>query len=607
LKDLTVILLPPDLHLIRKKAGSLDPGVPAAWVYLGRDALFSHALDRELPPLGRIPTGDRLQELAREHRNDYIRFIGGLAARFQGIPWWLTSVSEKNPFYSDLFLDFCRMALCREQAGGREGYLLVICGSRGLREAIQGSLPAGGGLRVEMPDPLSPRLREPARDRLIAFFRISWWMARYLGRILLARIFAPARYGGEGGHREGKLVLIHSWADGRSFTPGGGYSDTFTGALGPELERRSARVAYLISILPTFPYLRGLLALRRARVEYRLTEEFMTVPDLLRAPFTIRGQAVRELEPAVLQGMDLSPLVSEELARDGLHTRRELSWLMYRAARRLGQQIPLRSFVYTFENHLWEKLVCLGLREAAPRTTRIGYAHSIVIPMNLSYSLSGEERGTVPLPDLIAVNGPRAREVLASSGFDPGSIFISGAFRYPGEVEAKMRPRERGEQVVLVALPSGIEESLELAHKSVQALGDPTGCRVVLKCHPSVPPDRLSPYLSPLPPHFSFSTDPVATLLGKAGLVLYTSSTVAVEAAAWGIPVVHVRSDLAIDRNIFDGDPRVPSLATPAGIREAVLGLLGREFSEEEYPGDLVRGLFAPVSEENLEKFLGAP
>jgi len=604
LNELTVILLPPDLDLIRGRADSLDPGAPAGWVYLGNDALFSHALDRELSRLPRIRTGTRLQELARAHRQEYIDFIGDLSARYQGVPWWITSISEKNPFYTDLFLNICRVALCRELARERKGTLLVICGSRGLRETLGKALSGLDGLQVEVHDHPS-RIGERAWSMATAVLQVSWFVARYLSRVLLARIFFHPAWGGKGGLPEGKLVLIHSWADGRSFARNGIYLDTFTGSLGDALERRSARVAYLVSILPTYPYFRGILALRRVRGEVHPAEEFITWFDVIAAPWRVRRHAAKQVQPALLPGLDLSPLIREELARDGLDTRRELSCLMGSAARRMGKALSPGSFIYTFENHTWEKMVCLGLGEASPATTRIGYAHSIVIPMNLSYSRSRTEREIAPIPHFIAVNGPRALKVLTESGFEPELVFISGALRYQGEVLPRPAARTRERETILVALPAGVDESLELAFKTIQAFGECQGVNVILKCHPSVAPSRLEPHLPPLPPTIAFSRDPIDILLGLADLVLYSSSTVAVEAVARGVPVVHVKSDLLIDRNIFDGEPSVPSLSLPDEIRNAVEDLLGMLKLGGKIPPVRVTELFSPVKEEQIDRFLG--
>jgi hypothetical protein len=225
--------------------------------------------------------------------------------------------------------------------------------------------------------------------------------------------------------------------------------------------------------------------------------------------------------------------------------------------------------------------------------------------MNLSYSLSRTERGIAPLPHLIAVNGPRARKVLSGSGFDPESIFIAGTFRYPASWPRRAAPSREDVATILVALAAGIDESLELALKSVEALGGSAGTRLILKCHPSVAPASLVPHLSPLPPDVSVSSAPIGDLLGKTDLVLYSSSTVAVEAAARGIPVVHVRSDLIIDRNIFEGEPGVPSCSTPEELMNTVTGLVSRLRAGEAVPLPDIGEIFSPVVEENIGRFLG--
>ena len=62
----------------------------------------------------------------------------------------------------------------------------------------------------------------------------------------------------------------------------------------------------------------------------------------------------------------------------------------------------LEKIIYPFENKSLEKLLLLGL----PKKIRtIGYQHSSITPMHLSFQLSKKEIYKMPLPDKIVTVG----------------------------------------------------------------------------------------------------------------------------------------------------------------------------------------------------------
>ncbi len=396
---------------------------------------------------------------------------------------------------------------------------------------------------IRICDPWSSRLRDDAAGALTGISARAWFLMRFTGRILLSRVYAIARHAGKERGASPERVFIHSWADERAFQVPGTYTDTYFGTLGKDLKEKGYRCAYAVSVLPTIFYPRAVSRLMGYGEEIYLFEEFVGIRDLL-AAFTVARRGGEGLpERASMTGIDISPVIRAEILAARRNTRAEQSYLAYRAARAITRAFPVGSFIYTFENHMWEKMFCAGFRLASPRTLLVGYAHSIVNPMYLSYSLSSRELATAPLPDRIAVNGPHARENLVASGFPPDRVVVTGAFRYPSiGKESPLREKKAG-RTVLVPLTAGIDESLELALKSVLALGGVPGIRVILKPHPSISVDVLLSNLPGLPPSVEVSSDPVDRLLDRADLVLYTSTTVAVEALGRGIPLVHVKSD----------------------------------------------------------------
>ena len=606
--DRTIVLAIADRTLAGGLAGSGVPGKGASWMYLGRDFRMSMHLDQVLgPSMERYHFGNRLQEIARTSRQEYIDLIGGLSRTRDGQAWWLTSVSEKNPFITSVFLYACYIRLCREYMDVFPGDVLIICESGSLLDALVLNLRDIPRTRIHLLYPGWRRATDAIRGQVSKIGARSWFLLRFSGRILLARIFAVMRrHSRQGPGGPSSRVLIHSWADARAFQDPGSYTDAYFGKLGKILSGKGNAVGYVVSVLPTISYQRAVSGLSRYPEDIYLFEEFIGVPDLLSALTLHREPCEGSFPEAVMAGIDLSSVIEAELRSDRRTTRAEQSFLAYRAALRIPRVLPVSTFIYTFENHIWEKMFCAGFRRASPRTFLTGYAHSIVSPMYLSYSLSRAERETAPLPDRIAVNGSHARENLIASGFPEELVVVTGAFRY-SDIERSNPPKGNGPgRTVLVPLTAGIDESLELAMKAVLALGEIPGIRLVLKPHPSISRETLLSLLPRLPPAVEINSDPVERLLDQADLVLFTSTTVAVEALGRGIPLIHVRSDLAIDRNILEGFPLVPSALDPGEIRRFAIPLLEKR---ENFIGEgrkAVLTLFTPAGDGSADLMLGA-
>jgi hypothetical protein len=94
--------------------------------------------------------------------------------------------------------------------------------------------------------------------------------------------------------------------------------------------------------------------------------------------------------------------------------------------------------------------------------------------------------------------------------------------------------------------------------------------------------------------------DPIHELFEKTDLVIYTDSTASVEAATRGIPLLHLKSNFAIDINIFEDTGVVQSANSLEQIRMVEMEILNSsEFSSDSIQ-DVVGELFAPVDEQKI-------
>ncbi len=87
-------------------------------------------------------------------------------------------------------------------------------------------------------------------------------------------------------------------------------------------------------------------------------------------------------------------------------------------------------------------------------------------------------------------------------------------------------------------------------------------------------------------------------------LLVYTESTVSVEALAKGIPILHVKSEFSIDINIFDGMDFVPSSANPEIICKISCEILSGEKRYPSPPENFVENLFSSVNKDLIGKII---
>lgn len=581
----------------------------ARWIYLGKDVSRCITIGKKTGRTSqKLEIGPVLQKTAVDIRPEYIDYIGNLRPADDNLYWWLTSASEKNPRVSDIFLNTCYLLTIKKILDEAETDLVVVCESPGLAAAIGQNFNNLPDWNISVHTGCYDRTKRVVQSTADFLSQYVLFLIRWTMRILLARTYGagPSSGGARDNMRKSTRgrIIIHSWVDQRSFKRPGQYDEVYMGTLGNELENLGFDVIYLADVLPTLFYGRALHNLHQLKGPgFFLMEEFLSPADPVVAAYVGLFRVRCPGNIPVFRGLDISAFIREEFHRDSHQRRAPQTYLSYLVGRRLAQSERFQSFIYSFENLMWEKMFCISIREEKPAAEIIGYAHSVIDPMYLFYSLSDAEQESAPLPDRIIVNGSTAKDTLVHSGFPPSRVFIGGALRYPN-IGKPFKHRDRmGKKTLLIATSAGIGESIELLGKVYLAFREHDEISCIIKVHPTIP-QNLIPALRNLPSNFSLRDDPVHDLFPLIDLMVYTSSAISVEAIACGIPILHVKSDFTIDMNIFAGSPMVPSVSTPEELaRKAKEILAGPSLSQED-ADHVVSGFFTPVTRESIELFV---
>lgn len=163
---------------------------------------------------------------------------------------------------------------------------------------------------------------------------------------------------------------------------------------------------------------------------------------------------------------------------------------------------------------------------------------------------------------------------------------------------------------VLVAPSIGLEETAELLDLAVHLFNEDEGIQVTLKCHPQMPFQTVSRLLgTQLPQHVRVSDEPINELMLRASVMVYSGSTVCVQALALGLPVVHVRPRFDFDLDPLEAAPDARLQAEGLEqLREKVRWLLeNRKEYIDQHRADwdrLVDEIYGPVNEDTVRAFV---
>lgn len=593
---------------------------PFEWVYVGENTLRMLSWRRRLGAERQVLLGRRTSERAREILRSYVSWIDGLGAgEYSNLFWWLSEVSERNIYCpSNPLLNLTYLSLWREFVSDeRSGALLVVVESTALGE----TLALNGGRRAVSQfgfrgRRLLKRLAFPfrvglAKARYLTGLGVRWGLGRCRRGLAPDLLFDPVR----------PSVLVHTWAN-ASASPGGAFTENYFGALPEWLRLRGQRVVLVPWFFRRTSYWQYLAQVRRSPVPALVPLRILTLGDLVRATalplFRSRLPRGRTFS---WKDLDVSPLVREARRLSAASFRTSDALLHYFLARRLAAAgARVQRVLHIYESHIWEKALCIGMREFFPGTEVVGFQHNALSEFETNYYLAPEEAGAPSQPDRIVCLGPAWVKVLCDNGFDPGSLRAGAALRFTHLFEAERAAgvtvaKDGGPKTVLVTPGVDPQEGIDTVVKVLAALGSRQDLRVVIKTHPLSAMERLleraliqSSWRGSLPEHFSLAGGRLSDWLPTADLLIYGGTTTGWEALVAGIPALFLGRDCGLSFDpvrVETGSKR--SAFTVEELRRAVDVLLrgGAEARAQAKRAseEILKEWFGPVCEESLAQF----
>ena len=581
-----------------------------SWAYLGQSIVEFEQARTRFGAFGTyIETTGLIHQASEILREPYLEFLYRIGREVNSLLWWVTSLSYRNGVVTKTFLQTCYLKVALDLVNKRvSGQSLVLVASEPVCRVLEHNLARDQRVTLGL-GPRLPHIFRFAKDAVNLLAHRIYFLLREAYRILQARLMVRRPVLPEG------FTVLFAWATRENLGQDGEFHKSFFGELADGLEELGCQVAIAPIILQDVRYKEALHRLRRTPFPLLVPHRYLRFWDLVRTVASSFARAPRPRSLPLLSGMDIKTLVDEDLRLHWISNGAADALLMAALVRRwaaLGFHIS--RFIYIYENQPYERAICWEVARSMPEAEVVGYQHAGVPQMLLNFWLAHEGESEAPLPHRIVTVGRHTARQLSNDGHSSSSIRVGGALQLQGLLALRHRsadaPASRDRAAVLVASSDCLEEAAELVYMAGNLFEEDEGISVVVKCHPRMPFKRVADLTGlHLPDHVMLSEEPIADLMLESSIMVYSGSTVGIQALALGLPVVHLRTQFDLDLDPLDAVPHLRLEATGLEeLREKVRWLVthGKEYVDQRQVewDRLIEDFYGPVTVQTYRAFL---
>lgn len=534
---------------------------------------------------------------------DYLDFISSLGKNNNSLYWWASALSEKNPFTSKLFIRLYKLVLLdKEIKHLRDRDIAIICSDVALSRQITFNYKKdfrASGFYFNLLDDLFSMTHGVLNQLKKA-------LSEYRD-LLFARRFLSARR--DFIQRRDKYTIFRTWSDQRSYKSGS-YEDSYFKDLLRFFSEQGKKVLIFTGVISDYKTM--IERLKEDRDNLIIPVNFyLKGIDILRCLFCSCLKRPSVKDKMVFYNIDVRFLVAEELKYDVLTTHFFDSLLQYYCCVRLARSVKIEKFIYTFENYAWEKMSILGLRHGDRNIKIIGFQHAFVSKNSFKYFPRSSEKDRAPLPDRIVTMGTRTLDIMNRFGSYPDRIFSVGCALRQGYL-SKTRPVPRNDNGgIFVAFTITVDDTLKtLRFLFASGLGTHNE-KVYLRFHPATNREYVLKNIGfTLPTNFIISENPpIKKEIERSSVVLYTWTTVCLEALKMGRPVIYldVNYPLEVDPLFELKNGLKDSCNNPADLIEKIdrIRSIDKKIFDDELDKaqEYLNDYFMPVNETNIKAF----
>ena len=520
LAELTIVLDNRPVTLAKSRQPHLVYRIGATGKITGR---FAEAND-----------ASRLQEIAREVRDEYARWIYSFNKKFEdgadpflrASSFFLTDCSCKRTELFGTFNLICNLILLREIINKKMPTGIELYGGdKQFRSALRKIVPG-----VPITTHRSHRYPRWGARRLMSDIRYCLEIA---GIVLLGRSVAnskksvssqqrvfftifPKMYDLNRGDRKyGKFVKGPDHYAASIVTDGMHQHVSIRQFFRLRAKAKANGISVIDDYLRHVDWIRGLIWMVPLRFKFRINDEDCT-----------------------FRGIDASLWVREELQLSASRLSRFV--VLSGAISRFLSNTRMSEFIYYLHEYPIGRLLSLLLSRETPEVSKVGYQHGPAAWAKMVYCISPEEskhdgnlKTGVPMPDRVLAEDDKSAEIYRHSGYRRVEV-LDRIWRldYLDGVQPSLEhdcwliaPGLHDGATVLAALKSLLTKHLDKT--------------ILLRTHPLANNEYLKDIDPRLP--ITVTSESVSNLLGKVGAVFVSYSSIGQEALMLGIPVYFVQ------------------------------------------------------------------
>jgi len=335
-----------------------------------------------------------------------------------------------------------------------------------------------------------------------------------------------------------------------SYTVG---EDPFFGDLITRLKKSKSNLSYLI-----MPYVHGrfgrALAMCKNHKNVELLFSGLGFSEIVKSFYITLSRFSSDKLGCfrfVIDGIDLGDLLIESLHNDITNGTYFYNILLHESFKKKIRKRLIKEIIYPYENKSLEKMILLAVRSDSPQTACVGYQHSSVTQRHTTLLFEKNESISTPLPDKIITLGEVTRNFLQENGNYPHGVLQRGsALRQSFPLSIKPFPKSSDTHIRIL---------LPLSSSKMELLESIVFCKKVRDLYPNI---KFGVRPHPEFPLALLPTEDIAWLdengvdlsgtslkdnIFWADICVYVSSTVAVEAMMYGLPVINLRLNDVID------------------------------------------------------------
>lgn len=535
----------------------------------------------------------------------YLDLIASLHERYSKKDWWASSLSEKNSFHSKLFT---RM------------YQLEYVGN------ILGKISAKDVVIVGSDETLLSQIRTNYKDTFVIHGEIKYSGAiqrlirEFKGAVkLVVNVFKELRdlncskslLKSKIGiiPKDKKYTVIRTWVDQRNYLTEN-YNDSYFGKLIDFVSCQGKEVIIFAGILKDFS---GNLKKFKDETGFRIIpyNSFLKKRDVFKSFFRTCFNRPKMHCNIKYNGSEITELAKWELWQDIESQSFFYAILQYYCCRRLSENIQIENFIYTYENYAWEKMSILGLRAIDNNITITGFQHAFIAKNSFQYFPGRGEEHIMPMPDKIVTLGNRTKEIMMNKGSYEERIFSTGCALRQDYLFGLKGMKMDGTKDIFVPMSILLEDAVKVIKFLFSAGMEKYEGKIYLRFHPRLSVEKVSERLGfDLPKNFIISENPpISEEIRRAGVILYTWTTVCLEALKMGRPVIYLDVNYPLDVDpLFECDNLKDKCSDPELLIDKIERLAGLD--EKTYKNEYDKALeyldeyFIPVTENNMAVFI---